>query len=91
MLTTRLGEAASNPLFIRTNPATLSALRTATVLDWDPDMRRNVPTDPLLTQQPKVRESTLGRQRAACPKQKSASIHIHVNAATTSACLSVIG
>ena len=65
MSPTRLGEAESNPLCFLASSATFNAPRTATVLGRDPDMRHNVPTAPLLAQQPKVREETLGRRRAA--------------------------
>ena len=57
----RLGEAETNPLFLRANSATFNAPSTATVLGRDPDMRQNFPTAPLLAPQPKVRENTLGR------------------------------
>ena len=68
MSPTRLGEAESNSLCFRANSATSSAPSTATVLGLEPDMRRNVPTAPLLAPQPKVRERTLGRRRAGCLK-----------------------
>ena len=66
---TRLDEAENNPLFFGANSATFNAPSTATVLGRDPDMRRNVRTAPLLAPQPKVRERTLGRRRAASLKK----------------------
>ena len=75
MLPTRLGEAESNPLFNKTNSATLKAPSIATVLGRDPDMRRNVTTAHLLAPQPKVRERTLGRRRAARRKNE---VHTHL-------------
>ena len=68
---TRLGEAESNPLFFRAISATFNTPSTATVLGWDPDMRGNVPTAPLLAPQPKVREITIGRRRAARLKKNA--------------------
>ena len=58
MSPTRLGEAESNPLFFRANSATFIAPSNATALGRDPDMRRNVPTAPLLFPEPKMRERT---------------------------------
>ena len=52
----------------------LNALSTSTMPSRDPDVRRNVPTVPLLSSQPKVRERTLGRLRAACHKKKKKHI-----------------
>ena len=66
MSPTPLGEAGSNPCFIRANSATFKAPSTATMLGQDPYMRRNVPTAPSLALEPKVRDRTLGRRRAAC-------------------------
>ena len=47
------------------------------VLGRDPDMRRNVPTAPLLAPQPKVRERTHSRRREACLKNKVQITHTH--------------
>ena len=71
MSPTRLGPAESNFLLFRANSATFNAPTTATMLGRDPGMRRNVLTGPLLAPQPKVREITLGRQRAACLEKMS--------------------
>ena len=78
MSPTRLGEAESNALFFRANSATFNAPSTDTVLGRDPGMRRNVPTAPLLAPQPKVRERTLGRRRAACLKNKICILYINI-------------
>ena len=65
MSPTRLGEAESNPLFFRANSARFNAPSAATVLGRDRDMRRNVPTAPLLAPKPNVLEKVLGRRGAA--------------------------
>ena len=44
----RLSEAELNLLTRRASSATLNAHGTATQLGWEPDMRRNVPTAPLV-------------------------------------------
>ena len=65
MSPTRLGEAGINHLLLRADSATFNAPSTATVLGRDPEMRRNVPTAPLLAPQSKVREpSAAGEQHA---------------------------
>ena len=63
-------EAERNPLTKRASSATLDAQSTATEVEQDPDMRRNVPIGALLSPQPKAREKSLGRLRAASQKKK---------------------
>ena len=52
----RPSDAEHNPLTTRASSATLNVQGTATGLDRDSDMRRNVPTAPLLAAQPIVGE-----------------------------------
>ena len=59
-------------LVFQANSATFNSPNAAAVLGRDPDMLRNVLTTPLLSPQPKVREGTLGRRRAACVRKKNA-------------------
>ena len=58
-------EAKRNPLKERARSATLDVQSTATDLDRDRDMRRDVPMAVLLSPRPRSREQTLGRQRTA--------------------------
>ena len=71
MSSTRPGKAEGNPLLFRANSATFNAPSTDTVLGRGPDVRRNVPTAPLLTPQRKARGRTLGRRRAECLKKQN--------------------
>ena len=58
----------TQPLW-KNNSATLDAQGTAKELNWNRDVRRNVPMGALLAPQPKAREKTLSRRRTASPKQ----------------------
>ena len=53
------------------------------MLGGNPDVRRSVPTPPLLRPQPKVRERTLGRRRAACQKKKKCVLYIYITVVRT--------
>ena len=53
-----------------------NASGTATELGQDPDILHNVPMAALLAPQPKVREETLGRRRAASRKKQDTNILI---------------
>ena len=74
----RLGEAESNPLFFGVYSATFNAPSNSTVLGRNPDMRRNIPTAPLLAPQPKLIERTLGFRREACLKTKKRISYIYI-------------
>ena len=74
MSPTRLGEVESNPLFLGADSATFDAPGAATVLGRDPDMGRYLPTALVLPPQPKVRDRTLIRRRAAYLK----NVHIRI-------------
>ena len=77
MVPTGLRDAEGNPQYFRASSATLNAPSTATELGRDPDMRRHIPTAPLLAPQPTVRERTLGRRREICEKNKERILYIH--------------
>ena len=72
LITCSSQRGGTRPLDRRSSPAKLNAQSIATELSWDPDMRPDVPTVPLLAPQPEVREKKLGRLKTAMPLQKSA-------------------
>ena len=61
----RLGEVESIPCYLEPNQRCSMHGAPPQMLVRDPDMGRNVSTAPLFAPQPKARERTLGRRRAA--------------------------
>ena len=72
-----LSEPEHNPLTKISSSMTLNAQSTAKELGWDPNMRRDIPTAPLLAPQPKGREKNFGR-RTTSRQKKEHILHGHV-------------
>ena len=64
--------------FFGASSATFKAPNTATVPGRDPDIRRNVPTTPLLAPQPKMRAKNPPLPEIRMPKKQMHIIHIQV-------------
>ena len=63
----------------RFSSTTSNAQSTATDPGWDPDMRRNVPTGPLLAPQPNVQEKILSRRRTPRQEKEGDILHTYTN------------
>ena len=88
----RFRGAKRNPLLNRASSATFNAPSTATELGRNPDMLHHVPMAALLATQPKVREETVGRRRAASRKKRRSYVtYTYRSSRSSRSCISRYG